>query len=200
MSNRFTNNVTPLDAVTLNQFEDDLKQYANLPVFNVIYSGGNGSFYEYEISDPTFIESLKIGYTFVILPDVSSQGTSNKIIALKIITSPNSSHTDPLHWSDSSTPVVGSGYARVNNDKYLVAGRPYIIKCFTKVQNNWQFIIVSNEVGTIPVTEKGAANGVAPLGSDSKVPLANLPTTGTSSTFGVVKVWMSGTTLNISTT
>lgn len=28
MSNRFTDNVTPLDAATLNQFEEDMKQYA----------------------------------------------------------------------------------------------------------------------------------------------------------------------------
>jgi hypothetical protein len=28
MSNRFVDNVTPLDAATLNQFEEDMKQYA----------------------------------------------------------------------------------------------------------------------------------------------------------------------------
>ena len=28
MSNRFTDNVTPLNAATLNQFEEDMKQYA----------------------------------------------------------------------------------------------------------------------------------------------------------------------------
>lgn len=29
MSNRFVDNVTPLDAATLNKFEEDMKQYAD---------------------------------------------------------------------------------------------------------------------------------------------------------------------------
>ena len=41
------------------------------------------------------------------------------------------------------------------------------------------------EVGAIATTEKGAANGVATLGSDSKIPLAQLPATAITSTYVV---------------
>lgn len=41
------------------------------------------------------------------------------------------------------------------------------------------------EVGAIAATEKGAASGVATLGSDSKIPLAQLPATAITSTYVV---------------
>lgn len=53
----------------------------------------------------------------------------------------------------------------------------------------------------IPASQKNAANGVAPLDANNKLPSANLPTAG-QAVLGGVKVWLSnnGTTLNISTT
>lgn len=165
MSNRFVDNVTPLNAETLNQFE-----MAGLPVYNAVYDQSSSLFFNYEISDPNFEKELKIGYTFIMIPDVSSQGTSNDILAIK-----HGNYGDPLYWNDiNKCPEIGYGYARVGNTKYLTGGRPYIVKCFAKVQSNYQFIITEMfELGTLPAASQ--------------------------TTLGGVKVWVSGTTLNIST-
>ena len=108
MSNRFTDNVTPLDAATLNQLEDDL----------TVSSWAKAS------SKPSYTPG-EIG---------------------------------------AATAAQG-----------------------TKADN------------AIPGAQKGAANGVAALDANSKIPSANIPATG-QTTIGGVKMWMSGTTLNISTT
>lgn len=163
MGNTFVDFETHLDAETLNKFEDDVKQ---LTVYNAVGDTA-GSFMYYEISDPAFEAELKIGYTFVMIPDVSSQGTNNKIMAIR-----HNGYGDPLYWNHPNvTPSIGGAYARVNNDQYLVAGRPYIIKCFAKMQSNWQFIITE----------------------------MYQPVIASSNVFGTAKMWVSGTTLNIST-
>lgn len=167
MSNRFTDNVTPLNAATLNQFEEDVK---SLPIYNAVYEEGS-SFFNYRISDESFEESLKIGFTFIMIPDVSSQGTSNSIMAIA-----HGNFGDPLYWNNMNvTPNIGdsTAYARVNNEKYLVAGRPYIVKCFGLVQKNYQFIISEMYQSSM--------------------------TAGSQTTLGGVKIWVSGTTLYIST-
>ena len=43
----------------------------------------------------------------------------------------------------------------------------------------------ADQVGAVPVNEKGAANGVATLGADGKVPVSQLPDTGGGGTAGV---------------
>ena len=43
----------------------------------------------------------------------------------------------------------------------------------------------ADQVGAVPVNEKGAANGVATLGADGKVPVSQLPGTGGGGTAGV---------------
>lgn len=167
MSNRFEDNVTPLDAATLNKFESDVRK-AGLPIYNAVYEAGSGSsFRNYRISDQQFENELKVGYVFIMVPDISSQGTSNEIIAIR-----HGNLGDPLYWNDSDKPHrIGYDYARVNSTKYLEAGRPYIVKCFTKVYDNYQFII------TEIYKDKIAGQ----------------------TEFGCVKAWISGTTLNIST-
>lgn len=168
MSNRFVDNVTPLNAETLNQFEEDMKQISSLPIYNATHEA-SANFYNYRISDSNFESALKIGYTFVMIPDVSSQGTDNKVIAIA-----HGGYEDPLYWNDINViPVIDSGYARVNQEKYFVAGRPYIIKCFAKVQNKYQFIITEMPQLTLPAASQTILGGV--------------------------KIWVSGTTLNIST-
>lgn len=138
MSNRFIDNETPLNATILNGLEDYLKKYFKLPVFNAVYeASSSSSFFNYKISDQRFDSSLKTGFTFIMIPNVSSRGTSNQIIAIK-----HGNLGDPLYWNNNEiTPTVGYGYARVSNDIYFEAGKPYIVKCFTKVQNNYQFVI-----------------------------------------------------------
>lgn len=170
MSNRFVDNVTPLNAETLNQFEEDMKQLSSLPIYNATHdSSSTSSFYNYKISDLNFESALRIGYTFIMIPDVSSQGTDDRIMAIS-----HGGYGDPLYWNDMNvTPTIGYGYARVNQEKYLVAGRPYIIKCFAKLHNNYQFIITEMPQFTLPAASQTILGGV--------------------------KIWVNGTTLYIST-
>ena len=43
MSNRFVDNVTPLNAETLNQFEEDMKQYTDTKVASITIPTANQS-------------------------------------------------------------------------------------------------------------------------------------------------------------
>ena len=148
MSSRFVDNVTPLNAETLNKFEEDMR-IAGLPIFNA--TRFDDSFFNFEINDERFEKELKIGYVFVMIPNASSKGTSNKILAIK-----HGNYCDPLYWNDMDVqPEIGSGYAHVNNRKYLVENIPYIVKCFGKVSANYQFIITEmfNMNATNPATQ-----------------------------------------------
>lgn len=163
---RFQDNVTQLNAVTLNALEEDMKRLG-LPIYNATYDSSDASYHTYKITDGNFNSALKIGYTFVMIPDATSQGSNNRILMINHINS-----IDPLYWNNSDAmPNIGQNYAKVNNMKYLVAGRPYIVKCFAKVQNNYQFII-SEMYQDIPASQNK---------------------------LGGVKIWVSGSTLNIST-
>ena len=167
MSKRFVDNQTPLNAETLNNFEDDVQ---SLPIYTAVYEAGSGRF-QYKISDDKFEERIKVGYTFIMIPDISSQGTSNDILFIK-----HGSYGDPLYWNDNdSIPNIGNSnhYARVNNEKYLLAGIPYIVKCFGKDGSNYQFIITEIY-----------RNKLSPA---------------TQTILGGVKIWLDGTMLNIST-
>ena len=167
MEDRFVDNDTELNATNLNKFEADMRR-SGLPIFNAVGDDTGSSAYYYRINDKHFKDELKIGYTFVMIPNASSQGTSNKFIFIG-----HDGFGDPLYWNDMNVmPSIGSNYARVNNDKYLVAGKPYVIKCFAKLQSNWQFIITE----------------------------MYQPVIASSSVFGSAKMWVSGSTLNISTT
>ena len=78
MSNRFTNNVTPLDAVTLNQFEDDLKQYMkDLLLITVSLSpAGNQSFTQENLG------YAQVPAKTITVSNIGNQTTGNLTVAL----------------------------------------------------------------------------------------------------------------------
>ena len=171
MSNKFTDNVTLLDAKTLNGFEDDLRN-TGLPIFNAIADHGLDGYLQYVIDDERFEKALKIGYTFIIIPNSSSKGTSGKYISIS-----HGGRRDPLFWNNTDVnPTIANTveFATVNDTKYLVADKQYIIKCFAKLTNNYQFII----------TEMFKVNPVYPA---------------TETEFGGIKAWVDRSTLYLST-
>lgn len=171
MSSMFIDNETLLNAETFNKFEEEIRSIG-LPIFNAAYDDSDSAWVYYYIDDEKFERELKVGYTFIMIPNTSSKGTSGKLLFIG-----HNGYGDPLYWNDMDVnPQIAdyNAYAKVNDTKYLVGGVPYIIKCFGKVGNNFQFIIME-------------------MFQQPKLPVAN------QTNFGGIKVWVSGTTLNIST-
>lgn len=170
MSERFVDNVTLLNAYTLNNLEDDLRNYSYLPIYNGEYDSSYTTGHCYRINDENFSTYLKVGYVFVFIPDTSSNGNSNKIVSIGY-----SNFTYPMYPNNLNIiPSVGTGQLTVNNDRYLVAGRPYLVKCFAKIGNNYQ-LIITEMYNQVPI------------------PAAN------QNSIGGIKIYVDGTTLHINT-
>lgn len=136
---RFQDNVTLLDAATLNKLEEDIKQLCNgLPIFNATLDSTDNNNHTYKIADENFNSALKSGYVFVIIPNISSQGSSHKSLNIKF-----GSTVGQLYWNNLyGISGVGQEIAYVDNKQYLEAGKPYIIKCLSKTQSSCKFIIM----------------------------------------------------------
>lgn len=202
MGNRFEDNVTPLNAATLNQFEEDLKQTASIPVYHALYEANDTglNYKAYRISAVNW-DDIPVGALFSVIFDQSTQGSTNEVIGLRFGTRGASTNYIFYSMPDYALTFESTQYVRVNNRKYLLANRPYIMKKLAASGASTPLIAVMDHFDT---SKFGATLTV----NEGKIVLKNLDgnaigeaemPTASETAFGAAKIWLSGTTLNIKT-
>ena len=200
MSNRFVDNKTHLDADTLNAFEDDLRA-ASIPVYNAVFEENTSSikYKAYRISEVEW-NKIPVGTLFSVIFDQSTQGDTDEVIGLRFGTS-DSSYYIFYSMPDYALTFANTQYVRVNSRKYLIAHRPYVMKKIAASGSSTPLIALMDHFET---AKFGSTLDI----SGGSIELKNLDGTAISSVNlpaaeqtvrGGVKVWVSGSTLNIST-
>lgn len=202
MSNRFVDNETPLNAETLNRFEDELKQAGGVPLYHAVCEPNNtGLTYKaYRISEVEWSD-IPVGSLFSVIFDQSTKGTSNDVVGLRFGETNNSSKYLFYATPDYNITFKNSEYVKVNQRKYLLSNIPYVMKKVIENDSSTPMIILMDFFDT-----SNFGTGIAV--SNGKLVLKNLDgsTVGetelpqaSESVFGGAKIWASGSTLNINT-
>jgi lysophospholipase L1-like esterase len=106
---------------------------------------------------------------------VSANTTAANDERLNVVASATITDPSPVEGKGYVVAVV-NGTATVNGTGYSTAGT-IIERVFHS--GSWRTEVYLDSTQVIPASEKGAANGVAPLGADSKVPAGYLPASTT---------------------
>lgn len=202
MGNRFVDNVTPLDAATLNKFEEDMKRSAIIPVYEAVRDISADAFncMVYRIADVEWTD-IPVGGLFSVSLDESTESDTEHIVGFCF--GPTNKSIKYLFYStpDYKMTFAVTQYVQSGSRKYLLAHRPYTLKKLAETGSSTPLLTLIDHFET---AKFGTTLGV----SDGKLTLKNLDGAVISETdlpkasqsvSGSVKAWLSGTTLNIST-
>lgn len=202
MSNRFVDNVTPLNAETLNRFEEELKQENGIPLYHAVNEPNTtGLAYKaYRISEVEW-EDIPVGSLFSVIFDQSTKGTSNDVVGLRFGETNDSSKYLFYATPDYNITFKDSEYVKVNQRKYLIPNIPYVMKKVIENDSTTPMIILMDFFDTSNFgADIAVSNGKFVLKNLDGITIseAEMPK-ATESTFGGAKIWVSGATLNINT-
>lgn len=202
MGNRFVDNVTPLDAATLNKFEEDMKHCASIPVYEAVRDISADAFncMVYRIADVEWTD-IPVGGLFSVSLDESTESDTEHIVGFCF--GPTNKSIKYLFYStpDYKMTFAVTQYVQSGSRKYLLAHRPYTLKKLAETGSSTPLLTLIDHFET---AKFGTSLGV----SDGKLTLKNLDGAvigeielpkASQSVSGSVKAWLSGTTLNIST-
>lgn len=202
MGNRFVDNVTPLDAATLNKFEEDMKRSAIIPVYEAVRDISADAFncMVYRIADVEWTD-IPVGGLFSVSLDESTESDTEHIVGFCF--GPTNKSIKYLFYStpDYKMTFAVTQYVQSGSRKCLLAHRPYTLKKLAESGSSTPLLTLTDHFETAKL---GTTLGV----SDGKLTLKNLDGAVISETdlpkasqsvSGSVKAWLSGTTLNIST-
>ena len=196
MANRFVDNVTLLNADTLNQFEDDVKQSASIPVYNAVFEEGDDDGYKaYRISEVEW-NDIPVGKLFTVIFNQSTQSEKEEIVGLRF-----GAKNDSAWFMFYSSPDYGLMYpdakqVKTGMRKYLQAGRPYTLKKLAQSGSTTPLIVLLDHFDTSKLGSSLSMNG-------EKMQLKNLDgnviseVSVTGAALGTIQIQVSGSTLNI---
>ena len=205
MSNRFIDNVTPLNAETLNGLEEDLKRYFSLPVYEAKYEEKDSTWIKYRISEIDW-KDIAVGSIFAVNLDATPQYDSNETGIFGLRFGKTELSTRNVFYCDqenvSKMPLV---YI-----KNLSANRLYLL--IKMVENNLSTPMIgmidhidTSKFGSTVQVTNGKINlknicGAVISSADLPYGVEGAEVPKASQTeFGTSKIWLTGTTLNIST-
>lgn len=198
MAKRFVDNVTPLNAETLNQFEEDLKHSVSIPVYNAVFEENeNGGYKAYRIADVEW-NDIPVGGLFSVILDKSTKSDEEVYVGLRFGQTNDSAWYIFYSAPDYSLGFPDAKQVKTGSRKYLRENTPYTIKKLATAGSTTPLIVILDHFDTTGIGSRISVDGekLQLKNSDgtviSEVPVMNVMQEN-------IQIQVEGTVLNIIT-